>query len=160
MDNMGQTVLSVSEFARNIVKLNIDRSICHFDKEWPKCPWVNFFKNTSSSEKKLLMETYVEYLKGNMVNWLTRFKHSLDQSLLRTLQKPTMIELYVNLIKSDQCFLNGWYRSNHSVCDSNFLKTFETEKKAWAFNKNLIESLKRKITVKPCCAWHNFSMNF
>ena len=64
MDNMGQTVLSVSEFARNIVKLNIDRSICHFDKEWPKCPWVNFFKYTSSSEKKLLMETYVEYLKG------------------------------------------------------------------------------------------------
>ena len=33
MENMGQTVLSVSEFARNIVKLNIDRSICHFDKE-------------------------------------------------------------------------------------------------------------------------------
>ena len=29
----------------------------------------------------------------------------------------------------DQCFLNGSYRSNHIVCDSNFLKFFETEKK-------------------------------
>ena len=37
--------------------------------------------------------------------------------------------LYVLLIKSGQCFLNGRYRSNHFVYDSNFLKTFETEKK-------------------------------
>ena len=29
-------IVSWLEFARNIVKLNIDRSICHFDKEWPK----------------------------------------------------------------------------------------------------------------------------
>ena len=38
--------------------------------------------------------------------------------------------LYVLLIKIDQSFLNGRYRSNHIVCGSNFLNTFETEKKA------------------------------
>ena len=37
--------------------------------------------------------------------------------------------LYVLLIKIDQCFLNGRYKSNHIVGDSNFLRTFETEKK-------------------------------
>ena len=36
--------------------------------------------------------------------------------------------LFMLSIKIDQCFLNGQYRSNHIVCDSNFLKTFETEK--------------------------------
>ena len=34
------------------------------------------------------------------------------------------------------------------VHDSNFLLTFETEKKH-TFNENLTESLKRKIMVKP-----------
>ena len=48
--------------------------------------------------------------------------------------------LYVLLIKIDQYFLNGGYRSNHIVHDSNFLKTFETEKK--------YKILEKKITVK------------
>ena len=60
--------------------------------------------------------------------------------------------LYVLLIKIDQCFLNGRFRANHIFCDSNLLKTFETEKKACAVNENVVEFLKRKITVKPCCA--------
>ena len=37
--------------------------------------------------------------------------------------------LYVLLINIDQYFLNGRYRSNHFVRGSDFLKTFETEKK-------------------------------
>ena len=57
--------------------------------------------------------------------------------------------LYMVLINIDQCFLNGRCKSNQIVSDSNFLKTFETEKKACAFNENLIESWKRKLTVKP-----------
>ena len=36
--------------------------------------------------------------------------------------------LYVLLIKIDQCFLNGRYRLNHIVRDSNFLKTGKQKK--------------------------------
>ena len=39
MDNMGQTVLSVlslSEFARKIVKFNVNQTICDFDKDRSK----------------------------------------------------------------------------------------------------------------------------
>ena len=119
-------IVSWSEFARNIVKFNTDRSMCDFDKDWPKFtkwttwinmyyPWLKFFKNISSSKKELSMETYVEYSKGNMVHWLTWFKHLLDQNLLQTLQKSTQIELYVILIKINQSLLNGHYRSTHIV---------------------------------------------
>ena len=98
--NRNVCIVSWSEFVRNIVKFNTDRSMCNFDKDWPKftkwtiwinmyCPWLKFFKNISSSKKELSMETYVEYLKGNMVHWLTCFKHLLDQNLLQTLQKST-----------------------------------------------------------------------
>ena len=71
---------------------------------------------------------------------------SYGQNLLERLENATQVEnknhyikvqsvfyldlLYVVLINIDQCFLNGPCRSNHIVCDSNFLKTFETEKKA------------------------------
>ena len=48
---------------------------------------------------------------------------------------------FMCLMKIDQCFLNGRYRSNNIVRDSNFSKTFEIEKKAWTFNENLIGSL-------------------
>ena len=122
-------IVSSSEFARNILKFKIDRCICDFDKYWPKftkwtvrintyCPWLEFWKNISSSKKELSMEHYVEYLKGQ----------------------------YSSLTNMVQTFTWSEY----------FVKTFETEKKAWAFNGNLIGSLKRKITVKPCCAWYNF----
>ena len=68
-------IVSWLEFARNIAKFNIDRTICNLDKEWskftkwtiwisPYCPWLKFFKNISSSKKELSMESYVESLKG------------------------------------------------------------------------------------------------
>ena len=91
------------------------------------------------------MEIHEESLKGQYVSICIY----LDLSLL-----------YVLLIKIDQCFLNGRFRSNHIFCDSNLLKTFETEKKACAVNENVVEFLKRKITVKPCCALYNFSITF
>ena len=108
-------------------------------------PGWNFFKNISSSKKELPMEMYKSPWKDNTF----QFVFYLDLSLL-----------YVLLIKIVQCFTNERYRSNQFVCDSNFLKTFETEIKASAFNENLTGSLKRKIMVKPCCAWYNFSINF
>ena len=54
-------------------------------------------------------------------------------------------------------YLKGQYGSLTNMvqtftCSEYFINTFETEKKARAFNENLTESLKRKITVKPCCA--------
>ena len=138
-------IISWLEFARNIAKFNIDWTICNVDKDWskftkwttwisPYCPWFKFFKNISSSKKSFQWKVMWNPWKDNMVQTV----FYLDLSFL-----------YVLLIKIDQCFLNGRYRSNHIVCDSNFLKTFEIEKKAWAFNENLIESLKRKIMVKP-----------
>ena len=83
-------IVSWSEFARNIIKLNIDQSISDFDKDWSKftkwaiwintyCPWLSFFRNISSSKKELLMETYVEYLKGqygSLTNMVQRFTRS------------------------------------------------------------------------------------
>ena len=93
-------------------------------------PQLKFFKNISGSEKELSMEIYVESLKGQY----------------GSIHKKSL--LFVALIDIDRCFLNGRCRSNHSVHDSNFLKIFETEKKAQDFNENFIESLKRKITVK------------
>ena len=60
-------VVSWSEFARNIAKLNIDRTLCDFTK-WkiwinPCCPSLKFSKNISSSKKELAMEICVESLK-------------------------------------------------------------------------------------------------
>ena len=63
------------EFARNIAKLNIDRTICNADKDWsklikwtiwisPYCHELKFFKNISSSKKELSIQTYVETMKG------------------------------------------------------------------------------------------------
>ena len=64
-------IVSWSEFARNIAKLNIDQILCSADKDWPKftkwtiwispyCPWLKLSKNNSRSKKELLMKTYVE----------------------------------------------------------------------------------------------------
>ena len=134
-----------SEFARNIANFNIDQTIYDFDKDWskftkwtiwinPYCPWLKFFKNITNSKKE----------KDNTV----QSAFYLDLSLL-----------YMVLINIDQCFLNGRCRSNHILCDTNFLKTFKTEKNAWAVNENMIGSLKRKITVKLSHPWYNFSIN-
>ena len=161
-------IVAWSEFARNIVEFNIDWSICDwkilnytevywsiFDKIYQSLlnghygsncivPDNNFFKNISSSKKELSVEIYVESLKGQ----------SISICIL------SWSEFAICAFDKNWCFLNGWYRSNHIVCDSNILKTCETEKKTWAFHENLIQSLKRKITVKPCCAWYNFSITF
>ena len=40
------------------------------------------------------------------------------------------------------------------------IKTFETEKKAWAFNENLTESLKKRIMVKLYCSLIHFFNKF
>ena len=110
-------------------------------------PNLKFLKNISSSKKELSMEIYVESLKGQYFSILICYKDW------------NVCYIYLLSIKIDQCFLNRWYRSNHIVCDSNLLETWNW-KKTWAFNENLIESLKRKIMVKLCCAWYNFSINF
>ena len=68
--NLIARIVSWLEFARNIAKFNIDRTICNVDKDWskftkwtiwisPYCPWLKFFKNISSSKKELLMESYM-----------------------------------------------------------------------------------------------------
>ena len=104
----------------------------------PYCPWLKILKNISSSKKELSMELYVESLKGQYGS----IHIYLDLSLL-----------YVLLIKIDQCFLNGRYRSNHIVRFSNFLKASETHQKAWVFNE-------RTICVKTYCPWYNFLKKF
>ena len=137
-------IVSWLEFVWNIAKFNKDQIICNVDKDWSKFtkwtiwislywPWLKFFKNILSSKKELSMETYVESLKS---------EYSSNR-ILSWFEFPIC-----TFDKIDQCFLNGKYRSNHFICHSNSLKTFETEKKSWNFNENLIESLKRKITVK------------
>ena len=113
------------------------------------------------------MEQPVLSLIRNSLKIFPVAKKSFDENICRILKRTAFQSafyldlslVHVLLIKIDQCFLNGRYRSNHIVCDSNFLKTWN-RKKTWAFNKNLIESLKRKIMVKPCCAWNNLSINF
>ena len=123
--NMAQ-IFASSEFATNIAKFNIDPSICDFGKDWlkfikwaiwinPDCSRLKFFKNISSSKKELiLMKKYVKLWKNNMIQFLFYFDLSL---------------LYVLGIRIGQCFLNERYRSNHTVRDYCFLKSFETEKK-------------------------------
>ena len=75
---MAQT-FAWSEFATYIAKVNIDQTICEFDKDWSKftkwtiwintyCPCLEFFKNISISKKGLSMEIYVESLKGKYVS--------------------------------------------------------------------------------------------
>ena len=49
--------------------------------------------------------------------------------MVQTIFYLNLTFLCVLLIKIDQCFLNIQYRSNHTVRNSNCLKTFETEKK-------------------------------
>ena len=63
MDNMAQIVLFVLPFDQNLLettaKFTMGWIICEFDKLWINsyCPWLKFFKNTSSSKKEL---TYIE----------------------------------------------------------------------------------------------------
>ena len=138
-------IVSWLEFARKISKFNIDRTIYNVNKHWskftkwtiwicPYSPWLKFFKNISSSKKSFRWKFLKDPLKDNMFQTV----FYLDLSFL-----------YVLLTKINQCFLHGRYGSNDIVRDSNCLKTFETEEKGWTFNEKLIESLKRKITVKP-----------
>ena len=123
-------IVSWLEFARNIAKFNADQTICNVDKNWSKftkwtiwislyCLWLKFFKNISSNKKELLMETYVESLKG---------EYNSNPIL-------SWSEFHMLLIKIEQCFLNGQYRSNHIVCEKEKLlkqkKKHKTLMKTW-----------------------------
>ena len=118
-------IVSWSEFARNIVKFNIDRSICDLDKDWPKftkctiwintyCPWLKFFKNISSSKKELSMETYVKSLNGeygsstNMVQAFAWSEFATD---------VPKVKIDWTIWKIDQSLLNGHYASTRIVPD-------------------------------------------
>ena len=137
-------IVSWLEFVRNIAKFNTDRIICNVDTDWsnfikwtiwikPYFPWLKFFKNISSSKKELSMESYVESLKGQygsnrILSW--------SEFAICAFDKYWSIFPKWTIQVKPFC---SWFR---------FLKDFWNRKKAWTFNENLIESLKRKITVK------------
>ena len=138
-------IVSWLEFAWNITKCNIDRTIYNVDKDWskftkwtiwisPYCPWLKFFKNISSSKKELSMETYVESLKGQygsnrILSWSEFPISAFDKNW-------SMLSKWTILVKP-YC---PWFK---------LLRPLKQKKKAWTFDEKLIESLKRKLTVKP-----------